>query len=171
MASISPFLQSCWLGDRTPSVDTRPEHWGHDALLEQRSASPKEEKNCLQGAPRLLGRPSVCLWEGPGDVGGRRTHINTKTPGPRDVLLSVNPHPPKPAFIIQPPNFCWEEASQPERWPLYSPGPLWLPPVRPPGRLGLPGSILSSLAIPGPSEPISLPSQLLPSHPSPRLPP
>ena len=31
--------------------------------------------------------------------------------------------------------------------------------------------ILSSLAAPGPSEPISLPLELPPSHPSPRLPP
>lgn len=87
-----------------------------------------------------------------------------KTPRPGDVLLSVNPHPPKLAIIIQPPNFCWEGASRPERWPLCSPVPLWLPLMRPPGRRGLSGSILNSLAVPGPSEPISLPSQLPPSH-------
>ena len=45
LASISPFLQSCWVGDLTPSADTRPEHLCHDAPLGRRPASPRGEKS------------------------------------------------------------------------------------------------------------------------------
>lgn len=53
LVSVSPFLQSCWVGDLSPSVGTQPETWGHDALLEQQSAGPREEK--ISTSRELLG--------------------------------------------------------------------------------------------------------------------
>lgn len=57
-----PLPTKLLVGDLTPSVDTRPEHWGHEVLLEQRSASTREEKSFACGElPGCWGDPAFVL--------------------------------------------------------------------------------------------------------------
>lgn len=110
-----------------------------------------------------MGRPSLCprkcqvMWE----KEDPRKHENPET---RRCPPQCQPPSTKAGVYNPAPKLLLGGASRPERWPLCSPVPLWRPLMRPPGGRGPSGSILNSLAVPGPSEPISLPSQLPPSH-------